>query len=499
MDRRARTHHNSLQPICRLAPSLLSDIFTFLILPTPALCHANSWITITFVCSHFRRVALTSPLLWAHIAFPLDRTLRETMVVRAQTVPLRLDALWSVGPGDAPFISTHIGRAAALRLVVDRHQNNVLMRSLGGRAAPVLQSLDFSMTNAASDAPALPAGFLADGAPRLRHLRLQTKSLDVWACPLLLRDLRSLDIMYQSDMPKLPSVDAVLGALSGLAHCLVRLSLDIGNPPADTEQAQGSKTSEMVNLPLLTSMFFRTRMTRGASLLQYTALPHTATLRIELVHSSEAEAASLEATLPKFLNWPRIQAYGGSFAPTAFKRISVAPSEPAQRAVNIVIKAWHSLRGTGEPDSSLHLDALSVWCRRRVYAPIPPLAPAVLDALATTQLEELVIDEVHRPAEADGERDIARLSQAMKKITGLRVLEMHGSITIAIAGLAFEELFPELEVLRLQAVDDAAAVAARESALAGYRAWAAARKEAGHAVVLELDATWEAESVSLVG
>ncbi|KAI0048447.1 hypothetical protein FA95DRAFT_1490783, partial [Auriscalpium vulgare] len=89
-DRLARTHHNSLQPICRLAPSLLSDIFTFLIPPTPALSHANSWFTVTFVCSHFRRVALTSPLLWAHIAFPLNPTLRETMLVRAQAVPLRL-------------------------------------------------------------------------------------------------------------------------------------------------------------------------------------------------------------------------------------------------------------------------------------------------------------------------------------------------------------------------------------------------------------------------
>ncbi|KAI0048446.1 hypothetical protein FA95DRAFT_1605201 [Auriscalpium vulgare] len=473
MDRRARTHHNSLQPICRLAPSLLSDIFTFLILPTPALCHANSWITITFVCSHFRRVALTSPLLWAHIAFPLDRTLRETMVVRAQTVPLRLDALWSVGPGDAPFISTHIGRAAALRLVVDRHQNNVLMRSLGGRAAPVLQSLDFSMTNAASDAPALPAGFLADGAPRLRHLRLQTKSLDVWACPLLLRDLRSLDIMYQSDMPKLPSVDAVLGALSGLAHCLlpsvsavlgalgrlahclVKLSLDIGYPTADTEQALGSTTSEMVSLPLLTSMFFRTRVTRGDSLLHLIALPRTATLRIELVYSNELNAAALEATLPKFLNWPRIQTYDGSSAPTAFKRISVAPSQPTQGTANTVVKAWHSRRGTGEPDFSLQLGPLSDGRKRRAPAspmPIPPLAPAALDALdalATAQLEELVIDEVYRPAEADGARDIARLSQAMKKTTGLRVLELHGSVPIALAGMALEELFPELEVLRL--------------------------------------------------
>ena len=80
-----------LPPVSRLPPELLVSIFSLLAAdeaPTVRYTISLGWIVVSHVCSHWRRVALDSPVLWANINFDLSSWWIQTMLDRAKQGPL---------------------------------------------------------------------------------------------------------------------------------------------------------------------------------------------------------------------------------------------------------------------------------------------------------------------------------------------------------------------------------------------------------------------------
>ncbi|KAI0050995.1 hypothetical protein FA95DRAFT_1676317 [Auriscalpium vulgare] len=489
--RLAHAQYNALQPICLLPPEILWTIFAFLIPHDPPLHRKQTWIKVTFVCTHFRRVALAEPALWARMAFPLVPALRDTMLDRARAALLHINALWPMCAGEAPFITENIARTASLRLDASTPPNSTLLTTLRGRSAPVLELLEVTIRGrpdygealgfggslgfGGAGGHALPLGFLKDEAPSLRHLRLHTPSRWVWKC-VFLRHLHTLDVTYSAYIPEIPPPDEVLDALESIARSLTTLKLDIAEPQraADRNAYTNARTFRMVELPMLEYMCIRTRLMRGAALLEHLALPISTTLRIELVYHGEVTPAQFGTTLPTFLQGPRIR---GASPPPA-TRLSIAPPawEERKYADDVAVKAWSSAI-SAQPNFALFLQ------RAGPRAAVPLLAPAAFAAFASPSLERLVLAELRE------DRDLAWFTRAPSQTAGLRELEVHGSVasildqilgqeSTALSGDgAVLELLPMLAKLRIYG--------ATGTALTGCRAWGAARVEVGRPVALQ--------------
>ncbi|ETW77498.1 hypothetical protein HETIRDRAFT_421621 [Heterobasidion irregulare TC 32-1] len=91
-----REWRNRLPPVSRLPPELLVSIFSLLAAdeaPTVRYRISLGWIVVSHVCSHWRRVALDSPVLWANINFDLSSWWIQTMLDRAKQGPLVIRAI----------------------------------------------------------------------------------------------------------------------------------------------------------------------------------------------------------------------------------------------------------------------------------------------------------------------------------------------------------------------------------------------------------------------
>jgi hypothetical protein len=214
--RALRSRYNTLSITARLPPGVLSTIFESVRHESATRIASPDrirWIKVTHVCTHWRRVALECPSLWADIPISNPSWVEEVLK-RSKMAPLtlvaRLPTYCSRGAKMIRIALTSMPRIQRLSLR-DYGGKDELGPILAGvlSPAPLLESLSLKFGNINSTPVCvLPRHIFGGKAPRLRELDLQDCSLH-WDSPLL-RSLTSLKITsiplnaYYKTLPILP-------------------------------------------------------------------------------------------------------------------------------------------------------------------------------------------------------------------------------------------------------------------------------------------------------
>ncbi|TFY81358.1 hypothetical protein EWM64_g2653 [Hericium alpestre] len=137
--RELRSHRNSLQHISRLPTEVLQLVFTRLV---PTVFHKQSeaksivqWIQITAVCSHWRQVAISFPLLWHHITE--DLTQEWALAFMERSAPGLFDIAVNLGHQRelSNAILQNISRVRTLRISGDMTAMLSLVKDMTSEAS----------------------------------------------------------------------------------------------------------------------------------------------------------------------------------------------------------------------------------------------------------------------------------------------------------------------------------------------------------------------------
>ncbi|KAF6761923.1 hypothetical protein DFP72DRAFT_877455 [Ephemerocybe angulata] len=181
--RALRTCHNAVTLTCRLPPEILSRIFIDLAsmgLSAWYTLAANkkprkvsvSWLRVTFVCRHWRSVALQSPSLWSNLVFS-NANLAEAMLTRSKGAPL---TIWYNGMRDNPssVLTTALSSVDRLRSVkFSLDEDSYIQPALlawAQKTGPTLTS--FEMSYDIGNSGSLSKAFLRSSSHSLRILSL---------------------------------------------------------------------------------------------------------------------------------------------------------------------------------------------------------------------------------------------------------------------------------------------------------------------------------------
>ncbi|KAF5333284.1 hypothetical protein D9611_002792 [Ephemerocybe angulata] len=178
-----RSCHNAVTLTCRLPPEILARIFIDLAsmgLSAWYTLAANkkprkvsvSWLRVTFVCRHWRSVALQSPSLWSNLVFS-NANLAEAMLTRSKGAPL---TIWYNGMKDKPssVLTTALSSVDRLRSVkFSLDKDSYIQPALlawAQKTGPTLTS--FEMSYDIGNSGSLPKAFLRASSHSLRILSL---------------------------------------------------------------------------------------------------------------------------------------------------------------------------------------------------------------------------------------------------------------------------------------------------------------------------------------
>jgi len=295
--------YNTLSIIARLPPEILSIIFKCVASATQASCnpvyHRISWIKLTHVCTHWRRVALECPSLWTTIPLAHPRWAEE-MLARSREAPLTIVA----------DVVPHKNRQMELvqSVITRMHQIQKLSltqrpySSSGGplekiladlvNPAPLLESLSvvFNRTN---NIPTPPLNLFSGEAPRLRELELRD-CLVAWDAPFL-RTLTSLKMAFIPPVAR-PTMGQIIAALGSMPNLEI---LDL----SDILPRQGTSTmaisEPIISLPHLTQLHVESDAPECEFLLNHLNYPPSAsTTIICIVRYQLLGAAEVSCHLP---------------------------------------------------------------------------------------------------------------------------------------------------------------------------------------------------------
>ncbi|KAJ7155425.1 hypothetical protein C8R43DRAFT_430595 [Mycena crocata] len=241
--RALQSRRNSLSPVGRLPPEMLSRIFLFCSNPD-----SLSWIKeVSHICRHWRAVALGCPNLWSIPIFSQPRWADE-MLKRSKMAPLTVKAdLTYMTPKmiNTLHSSLQISRIGELDVKTgSRSVPEILNLS---DTAPYLHSLCLESPRYAQEHFTLPPTFLNGEAPRLRRLEL-TRFFMPWDSPLM-NNLTHLKIQNPGPTAR-PSMTELVEAL-GRMPLLETLELDDALPRIADDVSTLSVPSARTPLPHL--------------------------------------------------------------------------------------------------------------------------------------------------------------------------------------------------------------------------------------------------------
>lgn len=241
---------NSLLPICRLPPELLSTIFRKCIATEPPVTKKGQFpfqLTITSVCTHWRAVALDCPLLWTNIV----HTAASPHFTRAQLALSRTAPL---------TIKTRGSASASLYDAldqVDRLQHVSLQFAWDIDSAPAfsrwpeneissLKSLELDRLDS------VPTGFMQKGAPSLRRLKLTLCKIPWHEIPLN-PNLTHLVLSQRIDGAR-PSPNSLISSFSSLPRLQVLELVEFLPEPEEAYPKSHFTLSHIKNLVLCDRM-----------------------------------------------------------------------------------------------------------------------------------------------------------------------------------------------------------------------------------------------------
>ena len=230
-----KLHRNTLVPIARLPPEILSIIFSLLSASGPSLDHfkrpSRFFIPITpsslsHVCHRWREISLNLPCFWSHINLTeLTPACAAEMLARAKMAPLHLAAAVTIahdienimGP-----IEAHIRHTRLLSISANIHD----LQRMFGRLISSAPSLEQLYINSWFNEALVPDNLFDGIAPKLSDLHLKKCGIS-WVSPIF-KGLRCLEL---SSFPRSErtTLNVWLDALNQMPQ-LERLSLYDGIP-----------------------------------------------------------------------------------------------------------------------------------------------------------------------------------------------------------------------------------------------------------------------------
>ncbi|TCD61501.1 hypothetical protein EIP91_008367 [Steccherinum ochraceum] len=290
-----RYQRNSLIPISRLHPDILSQLFLQYRAVANAFALAEGvshdsahyrWLPITHVCRRWRRLAVGIPLLWSHIRIGcVSENALDTFLARSQDVPLRVECFYSA-PAHTPKMLSEL-------TVIQRHLIRVQSLSLGlppraynampppAAATTALQSLFFDTT-----IDLLPNPEILEEVPLIKESKLTfpaLASLHVsnyrmpWSTVPLPRSLTHLSVSHSVSgvfYYAIPEIISAIRSLPELEDVVLRRIL----PPGITTSTNDQKP---VVLPRLKSLLIQAHPVSNVRFLDCLLLPASASIRLE--------------------------------------------------------------------------------------------------------------------------------------------------------------------------------------------------------------------------
>ncbi|KAI0668545.1 hypothetical protein C8Q78DRAFT_1081404 [Trametes maxima] len=271
-----RSVQNSVVPINRLPPELLSTIFAFCLVGPN---EEKYPIRITHLCKHWRAVALGASTLWTNIV--LDHPVGlKVFLERSKALPVHISMTASQTPvlGSIKLIASQYHRVRTFKLRVPaRVDLPSVMNRLKGVAAPLLEELTIDNTKKErSRRPRPQASDLIpppqfSGVPALRSLTCRSVSLPYIPVPNALTHLDLAGL--------LPTLPVLLDLLQS-TPLLETLILD-RNQYGGVFNRDGLQLAREVHLPHLRLFYMHTFPPAGiASLLSTLALPRGVTVEL---------------------------------------------------------------------------------------------------------------------------------------------------------------------------------------------------------------------------
>jgi hypothetical protein len=273
-----KAHRNTLVPISRLPPEILSVIFSLLssfdVLDLESSPPSPS-SHVSHVCHLWREISLNLPYLWSYINFTkLTPAGAAVMLVRANPAPLYLKAQtmqWSRAKFEAfkEQIEAHIHQFRHLSIRVKPKHLTIFGQLVS--AAPSLELLSIDNRNSPHTFPPgiIPSNLFDGIAPKLTYLRLYNCGIS-WKSPLL-KGLRVLEL-FSFPVHARVQFDCWLRALKQMPQ-LERLVLHDRIPSLNNkvDLSQGLKLT--VDLPFLTELSISASVSECAVVLAHLVLP----------------------------------------------------------------------------------------------------------------------------------------------------------------------------------------------------------------------------------
>ena len=287
-----RSQKNTFSLIFRLPPEILASIFI-----QCARSHQRNqrgipdWVNVSYVCRHWRDVALNCSTLWSFL-FASSQSWTDELLARSKTAPLkvRVDSDYPKPSQELNLlekVAPQTGRIQDLRLRLTRREAERIL-SLFSSPAPLLQTLQISVerSNYLGE-PGLVSGALFDKyTPVLRKLELTNYAFPL-TCPTL-RGVTSLRLrdLGTSFRPTLAELKVALGRMQNLAH----LHLENALPSARGNSiSQSFEDSERLSFPHLSRLSIVAPFTTVVLLLSCFDIPLKTEVRLRCCYEADAE------------------------------------------------------------------------------------------------------------------------------------------------------------------------------------------------------------------
>lgn len=241
-----KTRLNTMTPVARLPPELLSTIFTLLSAESYEATNANPlyttdgyhrqyWIRVAHVCRHWRAIALATPRFWSYIVVTTKRAADE-LLARSKKAPLHVVASVPSYEDDrrkaVQDVMAEFSRIRALQLSGTSQAICELFSKITA-PAPMLEYIKLSERSSyySIHATTVPLALRAEYVPRLRNVEIYDLPF-AWDHPVFSSTLTSLTVCGRANMetrPFIGSFETFLSTLEKMTE-LQKLVLDHAVP-----------------------------------------------------------------------------------------------------------------------------------------------------------------------------------------------------------------------------------------------------------------------------
>jgi hypothetical protein len=295
-----RTQRNALSPISRLPDELLVDVFIHnaqeyygsskrLAWAPPSV---PPWVNVSYVCHHWRTIALNCPILWTYLFFA-SRTWLAELLARSKMAPLRVQLDLSF-PNTSlqkwEMIFPHLPRVKELHVRSLSFATASQLISRLTAPTPLLQSLHLSRrhgpcsTAVLDGTPSVLPVILSGMTPRLRSLELS--KLDIAWHALALSGVTNLKLRDMPSPPTMESLSSILAQMPELRELELEHTLRWDSSESSLSSGSLDLVSDKVTLPCLSRLVIVAPTSVAVRFLSHVHIPAGTQIRLKCSYQS---------------------------------------------------------------------------------------------------------------------------------------------------------------------------------------------------------------------